>query len=88
VPTGRALLFQAIKSRPICQAFIRRSRSPLRCASPAFRGAGISSCLENGGTLEKVRQMAATRIPRTPRPCDQRANRVSPDAVAMINVRG
>jgi hypothetical protein len=53
-----------------------------------FRGTGITAYLENGGTLEKVRQMAARASTRTTQLYDRRENRVMLDEVVKINIRG
>jgi len=51
-----------------------------------FRGTGITAYLENGGTLEKARQMAAHA--RTTQLYDRREDRVTLDEVVKINIRG
>ena len=45
-----------------------------------FRGTGITAHLENGGTLEKARQMAAHASARTTQLYDRREDRVTPGA--------
>ena len=46
-----------------------------------FRGTGITAYLENGGTLEKARQMAAHASTRTTQLYDRREDRVTHDEV-------
>jgi len=53
-----------------------------------FRGTGITAYLENGGTLEKARQMAAHASTRTTQFYDRREDRVTLDEVVKINIRG
>src|SRR5215831_16685229 len=53
-----------------------------------FRGTGITAYLENGGTLEKARQMAAHASTRTTQLYDRREDRVTLDEVVRINIRG
>ena len=53
-----------------------------------FRGTGITTYLENGGTLEKARQMAAHAFTRTTQLYDRREDRVTLDEVVKINIRG
>jgi integrase len=53
-----------------------------------FRGTGITAYLENGGTLEKARQMAAHASTRTAQLYDRREDRVTLDEVVKINIRG
>ena len=53
-----------------------------------FRGTGITAYLENGGTLEKARQMAAHASTRTTQLYDRRQDRVTLDEVVKINIRG
>jgi integrase len=53
-----------------------------------FRGTGITAYLENGGTLEKARQMAAHASTRTTQLYDRREDRVTLDEVVKINIWG
>ena len=53
-----------------------------------FRGTGITAYLENGGTLEKARQMAAHASTRTTQLYDRREDRVTLDEVVKINIHG
>jgi integrase len=53
-----------------------------------FRGTGITAYLENGGPLEKARQMVAHASTRTTQLCDRREDRVTLDEVVKINIRG
>ena len=53
-----------------------------------FRGTSITAYLENGGTLEKARQMAAHASTRTTQLYDWREDRVTLDEVVKINIRG
>jgi hypothetical protein len=50
--------------------------------------ASITAYLENCGTLEKARQMAAHASTRTTQLYDRRADRVTLDEVVKINIRG
>jgi integrase/recombinase XerD len=52
-----------------------------------FRRAGITAYLENGGTLEKARQMAAHAYTRTTQLYDRREDRVTLDEIVKINIR-
>ena len=52
------------------------------------RGTGITAYLENGGTLEKARQMAAHSSTRTTQLYDRREDRVTLEEVVKINIRG
>ena len=52
------------------------------------RGTDITAYLENGGTLEKARQMAAHTSTRTTQLYDRREDRVTLDEVVKINIRG
>jgi hypothetical protein len=49
---------------------------------------GTTAYLENGGTLEKARQMAAHASTRTTQLYDWRETRVTPDGIVKINIRG
>jgi hypothetical protein len=56
--------------------------------APIARGTGITAYLENGGTLEKARQMTAHASTRTTQLYDRREDRVTLDEVVKINIRG
>jgi hypothetical protein len=93
---GGFLLFQAIKHRPYGrgQAELtgerldgkmvrRRARAvaiTTEVCNDTFRGTGITAYLENGGTLEKARQMAAQASTRATQLYDRREDRVSHNA--------
>jgi len=59
-----------------------------RIEGSQFLGTGITAYLENGGTLEKARQMAAHSSTRTTQLYDRREDRVTLDEVVKINIRG
>jgi hypothetical protein len=63
-------------------------RDAIGVCNPTFRGTGITTYLENGGTLEKARQMAAHASTRTTQLCDRREDCVTLDEVVKINIRG
>jgi hypothetical protein len=99
---GRAPLFQAIKIRPYGrgEAVLNGERTPgLWCGIEPRRRASllkfattpsavITAYLENGGTLEKARQMAAHASTRTTQLYDRREDRVTLDEIVEINIRG
>ena len=53
-----------------------------------FRGTGITTYLENGGTLENAQRMAAHASTRTTQLYDRRRDDVTLDEVVKINIRG
>jgi integrase len=53
-----------------------------------FRGTGITTYLENGGTLENAKVMAAHASVRTTQLYDRRRDDVTLDEVVKINIRG
>jgi len=53
-----------------------------------LRRTGITAYLENGGTQEKARQMAAHASTRTTQLYDPREDRVTLDEGVKINIRG
>jgi site-specific recombinase XerD len=53
-----------------------------------FRATGITTFLENGGALEKAREMAAHSSIRTTQLYDRRNKAVKMDDVVLINLRG
>jgi integrase len=53
-----------------------------------FRGTGITTYLENGGTLENAMKMAAHASVRTTQLYDRRRDDVTLDEVVKINIRG
>ena len=52
-----------------------------------FRATGITTFLENGGTIEKARDMAAHASIRTTQLYDRRNKAVKLDDVVLINLR-
>ncbi len=50
----------------------------------SFRATGITTYLENGGTLENAQIMAAHESPRTTRLYDRRGDEISLDEVERI----
>jgi hypothetical protein len=53
-----------------------------------WRGSGITAYLENGGTLENAKVMAAHAPVRTTQLYDRRRDDVTLDEVVKINIRG
>jgi site-specific recombinase XerD len=53
-----------------------------------FRGTGITTYLENGGTLENAKNMAAHASVRTTQLYDRRRDDVTLDEVVKINIKG
>lgn len=53
-----------------------------------FRATGITTFLQNGGTLENARDMAAHASIRTTQLYDRRNRAVKMDDVVLINLRG
>ena len=53
-----------------------------------FRGTGITTYLENGGTLENAQRMAAHASTRTTQLYDRRRDDVTLDEVVKINIKG
>jgi site-specific recombinase XerD len=53
-----------------------------------WRGTGITTYLENGGTLENAKFMASYACVRTTQLYDRRHNDVTLDEVVKINIRG
>jgi hypothetical protein len=65
----------------------RRARSAsitTQVCNHIFRGTGITAYLENGGTLEKARQMAAHGSTRTTQLYDRREARVTLDKIVKL----
>ena len=60
---------------------LRRATSPPKSATTTIRGTGITAYLENGGTLEKARQMAAHASTRTTQLYDRSEDRVTLEEV-------
>jgi site-specific recombinase XerD len=59
----------------------------MQVCNHTFRGAGNTSYLENGGTLEKAPQMAAHAPTRSTQLYDRREDRLTLDEVVKINIR-
>jgi site-specific recombinase XerD len=89
---GEAVLNGERLHRANAWAMVRRRAKAAGIATEVcnhtFRGTGITAYLENGGTLEKARQMAAHASTRTTQLYDRREDRVTLDEVVKINIRG
>jgi site-specific recombinase XerD len=89
---GRAELNGERLHRANAWAMVRRRAKAAgittQVCNHSFRGTGITAYLENGGTLEKARQMAAHASTRTTQLYDRREDRVTLDEVVKINIRG
>lgn len=59
-----------------------------RICNHTFRGTGITTYLENGGTLENAQKMAAHASTRTTQLYDRRRDDVTLDEVVKINIKG
>ena len=53
-------------------------------STTAFRATGITTYLENGGTLEHAQQIAAHESPRTTKLYDRTTDQVSLDEIERI----
>ena len=83
-----------LTDRPMRQADVyrmicRRAKdagiiTPINCHT--FRATGITTYLENGGTLENAQVMAAHESPRTTRLYDRRGDEISLDEVERIAI--
>jgi Aldo/keto reductase family/Phage integrase family len=76
-----------INAWPMVQRRAKAAGITTEVCNHSFRGTGITAYLENGGTLEKARQMAAHASTRTTRLYDRREDRVTLDEVVKINIR-
>jgi site-specific recombinase XerD len=89
---GQAVLNGERLHRANAWAMVRRRAKAAgittQVCNHTFRGTGITAYLENGGTLEKARQMAAHASTRTTQLYDRREDRVTLDEVVKINIRG
>jgi integrase len=52
----------------------------------SFRGAGITTYLQNEGTLELAQEMANHASPRTTKLYDRRGDKITQDAVERIRI--
>jgi len=80
--------FHRISAWKMVQRRARAAGIATEVCNHTFRGTGITAYLENGGTLEKARQMAAHASTRTTQLYDRREDRVTLDEVVKINIRG
>jgi len=80
--------FNRTKAWQMVQRRARDAGIPTDVCNHTFRGTGITAYLENGGTLEKARQMAAHASTRTTQLYDRRGDQVTLDEVVKINIRG
>jgi site-specific recombinase XerD len=57
-----------------------------KIANHSFRGTGITTYLENDGTLELAQEMANHASPRTTKLYDRRGDKITQDAVERIRI--
>jgi site-specific recombinase XerD len=93
-PYGRGepeLSGRALSRMEVWQMVQRRAEAAeldTHICNHTFRGTGITTYLENGGTLENARNMAAHASTRTTQLYDRRRDEVTLDEVVKINIRG
>jgi site-specific recombinase XerD len=76
---------EAAKTNGLSTATLKQHMAAIRML---FDHLVTGAVLENGGTLEKARQMAAHASTRTTQLYDRREDRVTLDEVVKINIRG
>ena len=86
------LLHDQVAGEPVGRLDVRECRDWRKVKTLVWRevnrrGTDITAYLENGGTLEKARQMAAHTSTRTTQLYDRREDRVTLDEVVKINIR-
>ena len=59
---------------------------PYSTCCHTFRATGITTYLENGGTLEHSQTIANHEFPRTTKPCDRTREELSFDEVERIKI--
>ena len=87
---------QAISARPLSRVkaweMVQRRAKAVGISTAVcnhtFRATGITTFLENGGAIEKAREMAAHASIRTTQLYDRRNKAVKMDDVVLINLRG
>src|SRR5690348_5300472 len=60
---------------------------PYSTCCHTFRATGITTYLQNGGTLEHAQQIAAHESPRTTKLCDRTQDEISLDEVERIRIK-
>jgi site-specific recombinase XerD len=85
----RQLTNLAMRQADVFRMIRRRTKdagiaTPINCHT--FRATGITTYLENGGTLENAQVMAAHESPRTTRLYDRRGDEISLDEVERIAI--
>jgi hypothetical protein len=53
---------------------------------PYLSGTGITTFLENGGTVEKAQQIASHESPRTTELYDRTDDKLKPDDIEMVRI--
>ena len=59
---------------------------PARVCNHTFRATGITSYLENGGTIEKAQQIAAHESPKTTKLYDRTSDQITLDEIERIAI--
>jgi len=73
-------------SRESQELILLRSRPPYSTWRHTFRATGITTYLQNGGTLEHAQQITAHESPRTSKLYDRTRDEISLDEVERIRI--
>jgi len=82
INSKRKLTTRRIDKREVWEMIKRRARTaglPPSICCHTFRATGITSYLENGGTIEKAHQIAAYESPKTTKLYDRTADSITLD---------
>lgn len=89
INSKRKLTTRRIDKREVWAMIKRRARAaglPPAICCHTFRATGITSYLENGGTIEKAQQIAAHESPKTTKLYDRTADNVTLDEIEKIGI--
>ena len=86
---GKQLTGRRLSSNKMLEMVKRLAKAaglPATTCCHTFRATGITNYLENGGQLEKARQMAAHQSSQTTRLYDRRGDKVTLDEIERIRI--
>jgi site-specific recombinase XerD len=89
INSERKLTTRRIDKREVWEMIKRRARAaglPPAICCHTFRATGITSYLENGGTIEKAQQIAAHESPKTTKLYDRTADNITLDEIEKIGI--
>ena len=87
IDEGRSLTLRRMTENDVLRMVKRRARNaglPISTCCHTFRATGITTFLENGGTIENAQAIAAHESPRTTKLYDRTGDKITLDEIERI----